>query len=40
MAPSRSPTPSKLTAGFGALLAQPEVRARVADAARATVDSA
>ena len=29
----------KLTAGIGALMAQPEVRARVADAARATVDS-
>ena len=29
----------KLTAGIDALMAQPEVRARVADAARATVDS-
>jgi len=28
---------SKLTAAFGALLAQPEARARVADAARTTV---
>jgi 3-deoxy-D-manno-octulosonic-acid transferase len=31
--------PSKLTAGFGALLAQAEARARVADAARATVEA-
>jgi 3-deoxy-D-manno-octulosonic-acid transferase len=31
--------PSKLTAGFGALLAQAETRARVADAARATVEA-
>ena len=31
---------SKLTAALGAMLAQPDVRARVADAARATVDSA
>jgi len=30
---------SKLTAGFGALLTQPEARARVADAARATVEA-
>jgi len=29
---------NKLTAGLGALMAQPEVRARVADAARATVN--
>jgi 3-deoxy-D-manno-octulosonic-acid transferase len=29
---------SKLTAGFGALLAQPEARARVAEAARTTVE--
>jgi 3-deoxy-D-manno-octulosonic-acid transferase len=31
--------PSKLTASFGALLAQAEARARVADAARATVEA-
>lgn len=31
--------PSKLTAGFGAMLAQAEARARVADAARTTVDA-
>jgi 3-deoxy-D-manno-octulosonic-acid transferase len=31
--------PSKLTAGFGAMLAQAEARARVANAARATVDA-
>ena len=34
MAPSWSPTPSKLTAGFGAMMAQPDARAGVADAAR------
>ena len=31
--------PSKLTASFGALLAQAEARARVADAARPTVEA-
>ena len=37
-APSRSPMRATLTAGFAALLAQVEKRARVAAAARATVE--